>query len=432
MAVRSFVPLALLLGVVACAAPRQVIFPPAPSGYTALDGVDLQNDPRAPVYVLDTVTGPKGKELWLGVHPADDITPFHSARRLDAHPLPAFADDAVLILGDCSVDGTPDFEVIALADRPRTEAVTRIRRAWRADRGQGRIVKILGEGITCWMAQPRYCAGADLTGTDSVAMAGHCAALFIRKNWFTQGRGEHADQVSLDSGDAGTALDTVILTRHATFEMEPAEVWCHGDSCGATFRYLGRNDCAARLVVMDRDFGGLRLLPPDLRPAPGIACVPRPPVATIPVALPDSDGRVTVSGGRAVFIFPVIPDTGAGWPDFATTASNYQWQAAVGSGDSTWIVFAQIYRPTPATPSASFSELVRKSFVGVVTPGRYWNEDPQAVVQAEGSGGRAVIAVNDEATVRRLFRSQPSVVKLYWCTPYGRCGEVQARVRYGE
>jgi hypothetical protein len=374
-------------------------------------------------------------ELWFGAIPPMDLTPLHAARRLDVLRLPQFGDDAVLVTADCSIDGNPDFEVIALAERPRTEQVTRIRRAWRADRRRERIVPISPRGVTCWMAQPRYCAGADLSGTDSAAIAGRCAAYFLRKNGFTQAAAGYPDEMSLDSGEARLSLDTVRVARHATFEIEPKAAWCRGDSCGAIFRYLGRDDCTARLVTMDRDFAGLRLHPEVVKPGPGVPCVPRPPLATIPSGLPDSIGMVTVGRALALFVFPVIPDTGAGWPDFATTASNYEWQAIVAGPDSAWLVAARIYRPTPPAPSPSFRDLVRKSGVGVYQisgGGRFQSELPQAIVQAEGSGGRAVIAVSDSITVRRLFGTRPALVRLTWCTPYGRCGDHRVTVRYEE
>lgn len=435
MTFRSFAPSALLLAVAACAAPHPAVYPPFPSRYSSLDGVLFADDMRAPEFELDSVVGPKGKELWFGARLPFDGTPLHPARLLDVLRFPSFGEDAVLILTDCRMEGTPDFEVIALAQRPRTEEATVIRRAWRADRRRERIVPIPTRGVTCWLAQPRYCAGADLGGTDSAAMAGRCAALFLRRNGFTQAMGGYPDHMALDSAEAKISLDTVRVIRHAMLDREPEEAWCRGSSCGAVFRSLERDDCATRLVTMDRDFAGLRLTREERTPPPGVPCRPRPPLATIPPTLPDSMGEVTVSGRHALFIFPVIPDTGGGWPDFATIASSYEWQAIVAAPDSAWIVRAQVYRPTPATPSASFRDLVRSTFVGVfqvLGGGRFQNEVEQAIARSEGIGGRAVVEVSDSTTVRRLFRARPALVRLVWCTPYGHCGDRQVAAKYEE
>jgi hypothetical protein len=69
---------------------------------------------------------------------------------IDVVEIPNIQQNEILILGNvCSINDSPDHEVIAIAEKEPTALQTKIKKAWRANRTSEHLETITIDGITC-------------------------------------------------------------------------------------------------------------------------------------------------------------------------------------------------------------------------------------------------------------------------------------------
>ena len=145
---RSFVTLSVVIASVAShPVPTPLVYPPYPRGYHLESGVLIPGSAGKHEYALDWLSHGNHTEIWFG---RDVLTsPEPTWELQDSLILPAYPRSQVVVMAECSLRGSPDFELIALAKQEDADSFRTIVRAWRADRSTNRIVQVAVAGIAC-------------------------------------------------------------------------------------------------------------------------------------------------------------------------------------------------------------------------------------------------------------------------------------------
>lgn len=78
-----------------------------------------------------------------------DVNDVPRYRILSAMSISALPKGKVIVIGDCTLNGVQDVDIIALVQRQGKPALSRVERAWRASGVEGSIVEIGIRGISC-------------------------------------------------------------------------------------------------------------------------------------------------------------------------------------------------------------------------------------------------------------------------------------------
>ena len=127
--------------------PKHLVYPPYPPGYAPQAGVLIPGEVGQQTYALHWLSRGTHSELWLGRSLLSSPTPAWELQ--DSLVLPAHPRSQSIVMTDCSMNGTADFELIALVRTVDADSFHTIIRAWRANREAGRFQRISVRGIVC-------------------------------------------------------------------------------------------------------------------------------------------------------------------------------------------------------------------------------------------------------------------------------------------
>jgi hypothetical protein len=141
------------LGALACRPavnlPLGLQYPPLPNGWVEQSGTLIPDSVGGTDYAVSWMNGPAGEYLWFSRALAPDAQGHPRWELRDVLRVPTIGPGRTLVVGECTLAGQRDPEVIAVVKSEDAQWWKTVFSAWRADRNIGRFVVLPTVRIEC-------------------------------------------------------------------------------------------------------------------------------------------------------------------------------------------------------------------------------------------------------------------------------------------